>query len=173
MAVNVYVNLGSIYALWWLYWMGARDFNRSWFIWQAMLSLNQVRPFLTADPEAPAQGRAVDDWPHHLGQRLCAHGLTTQSFTLGTANMPIQYGQARSQIAVLLKDHPQFSARFADILDETMTVLYKCNQRLWCAEGFTALCGHDGHSRRPTCSGSCRSAVTPMCSPRPVASTIA
>ena len=48
LAVNVYVNWGSIHALWWAYWMGATRFQTIVVNAQAMLSLNQVRPFLTA-----------------------------------------------------------------------------------------------------------------------------
>ena len=86
---------------------------------QAMLSLNQVRPFLTS-----TQGRQLKAVLSMIGHILWDNDFVPidnwQGFTLGTANMPVQYNQARYQIACLLKDHPQFSARFARVLDEVV-----------------------------------------------------
>jgi hypothetical protein len=115
-AVNVYVNLGEIHALWWAYWMGATRFQSIAVNTEAMLSLNQVRPFLTATQKR--QLKAILSMTGHILWDDDFVPVTNwHGFHLGTANMPIQYGQARQQIAGLLKDHPQFSARFAGILD--------------------------------------------------------
>src|SRR5262249_53702290 len=116
LAVNVYVNLGEILAIWWSYWMGATRFQSIVVNLQAMLSLNQVRPFLTS-----TQKRKIKAALSMIGHVLWDNDFVPidnwQGFTLGTSNMPVQYVEARNQIAALLKDHPQFSTRFEGILD--------------------------------------------------------
>jgi hypothetical protein len=116
MAVNVYVNLGNIHVLWWAYWSGATKFQMIAVRAQAMLSLNQVRSFLTTTQKRQLKA-ALSMCGHILWDNDFVPIDNWHGFHLGTANMPIQYGEARNQIAALLKDHPQFSARFATVLD--------------------------------------------------------
>ena len=123
-AITNYVNVGSIYTLWWSYWMGATRFQSIAVRTQAMLSLNQVRPFLTA-----VQKRRLKAGLSMLGHIMWDNDFVPienrQGFHFGTANMPVQYTQARSQIAVLLKGHPQFSERFETVLSLTTDAFEK------------------------------------------------
>ena len=90
LAVDVYVNRGEIHSLWWSYWLGATRFQSIVVNTQAMLSLNQARPFLTSTQKR--QLKAVLSMVGHIMWDNDFVPLDNwQSFTLGTANMPIQY----------------------------------------------------------------------------------
>jgi hypothetical protein len=118
-AVNTFVNLAHIHSLWWHYWHGALEFQKIAVRIQAMFSLNQLRPFLTSSQKRQLKAALSMvghiAWDNDFTPMDNFHGLKS-----GSANMPIQYGQARQQIAVLLKDHPQFSARFAGVLSSVL-----------------------------------------------------
>jgi hypothetical protein len=122
LGVNVYVNLGSIFSLWWFYWQGGTRFQTIEVNLGAMLSLDQVRPFLTTVQRRQIKA-ALSMVGHILWDNDFVPADNAENFTMGTANMPVQFVQMRNQIAAFLKDHPQFSARFASILDATVNSL--------------------------------------------------
>ena len=114
-AVEIYVNRGDINCLWWAYWQGATRFQRLVVDCSAAISLNQVRQFLTTEQKRQIKA-ALSMTGHILWDNDFVPIDNYDGFSLGTGNMPVQFTQARYQIAVMLKDNPQFSARFADVL---------------------------------------------------------
>jgi hypothetical protein len=116
LGIKVYVNFASIHTAWWQYWGAATRYQAIVVHAQAMLSLNQVRPFLSA-----TQKRQLKVVLSMIGHIMWDDDFVpmTNNFGLGLGsyNMPVQYNAARQQIAALLKEHPQFSARFAGIYD--------------------------------------------------------
>ena len=109
---------------------------------QAMISLDQVRPFLTATQKRKLKA-ALSMIGHILWDNDFVPIDNWHSFNSwhGEHAYPIQCRRAiRSR---LLKDHPQFSARFADILDVSHRDSFINATSLWCAEGLSALCGRD------------------------------
>ena len=120
-SVDVYVNLAGTHAFYWGYWMGGTRFQKIIVDLYAMISLHQVRPFLTS-----IQWREIKAVLSMIGHILWDNDFVPmenwRSFNMGTANMPVQYSGMRSMIACLLKDHPQFSAKFADILETTLNL---------------------------------------------------
>jgi hypothetical protein len=113
-ALDIYNNVGEIHAANWKYWTGATEFQALAVRTSALISLDQHRPFLTADQRRTL--KAVMSMVGHIAwDNDFAPMDNWQTFTMGTANMPIQYVQARNQIAAILNTHPQFSARFATV----------------------------------------------------------
>ena len=115
-AIDIYVNRGEIHSLWWSYWTGATQFQAIVVRAVAMISLDQYRPFLTATQKRRLKA-TLSMVGHIMWDNDFAPMDNWQTFHLGTANMPVQYGQGRNQVAAVLKDHPQFTARFATVLD--------------------------------------------------------
>jgi hypothetical protein len=113
--IEIYANKRTIYSLWTFYWQGATYFQRLVVNIRALLSLDQVRPLITA-----TQKRQLKAALSLVGNICWDNDFVPmdnwQSFTLGTANMPIQYGAARGQLAAVVKDNPQFVARFNTVL---------------------------------------------------------
>src|SRR5262249_43495983 len=113
-AIDVYINKSSIHNSSWSYWEGANRFTSLGVRIQALFSLNQVRPFLTA-----TQKRQLKSALSAGGQVLWDKDFTPlpppsnwENFNLGTGNMPIQYTQMMGQIGLLLKAHSQFTGKF-------------------------------------------------------------
>jgi hypothetical protein len=128
-AVDNYVNRSSIFNLSWIYWQAQLRFQSVSVNGNALLVLDQVRPFLTATQKKKLKA----------AMSLCGHVLWDNEFVpldffgddgtfhAGTANMPLQFADARRQFAILLKGHPQFAARFGTI---TTAVVDSFNQQI-------------------------------------------
>jgi hypothetical protein len=119
--VDIYVNRSSIHSSWGMFWGAALTFQSTVVHAQAMLSLNQVRPFLT-----DSQKRKLKSVISLMGFILWDNDFAPidnyHGFNMGSANMPIQYAAARYQIASCLQTHPQFSAHFATILSSNTSL---------------------------------------------------
>jgi hypothetical protein len=112
--IEVYVNAGDVFSMSWFYWEGATKFSLIAVNAQAALSLNQVRPFLTGNQKRQLKA-ALSTVGHIMWDNDFVPIDNWQNFTLGTANMPVQFTGMRNQLACLLKEHSQFSSRFAGI----------------------------------------------------------
>ena len=111
-AMDVYVNKGSHFSPWWVYWQGGIRFQIIVVRAMALISLDQVRPFLTVlqKKQLKAVLAAVGHitWDEDFVPTDDIHG----QWSYGNINMPVQFGQQRSQFGVTLKTHPQFAERF-------------------------------------------------------------
>jgi hypothetical protein len=115
-AINTYVNLATHHNHWWQYWGGMLTFQRRVIQANVMLCLDQLQPFMTA-----AQKSKIKITLSAIGHIVWDNDFVpidnfASGFHLGTANMPIQYNEFRRMIAIVLKDHSQFSARFDAIV---------------------------------------------------------
>jgi hypothetical protein len=91
-----------------------------------MISLNEIRPFLTAGQKRQMKA-AVSMIGHILWDPdyVPIDDPEWRSYNLGTSNMPAQFWGMRHQVACLLKEHPQFAAKFPDILNGSINYLIK------------------------------------------------
>jgi hypothetical protein len=118
-AINAYVNTGTHHQHWWQFWLGMLTFQKRVIQANVMLTLDQMQPFMTA-----AQKARIKTTLSAIGHIIWDNDFTPidnyegSGFTLGTPNMPIQYNEFRRMIAIVLKDHPQFSSRFNAILSD-------------------------------------------------------
>ena len=119
--VDNYVNKGSLAEPYWLYWQGGLRFQEMAIRATAMVSLHQVRPFITSLQKR--QLKALLSTIGHIvwdNNFVPAENSEVGQFTFGTSNMPIQYNQQKNQLTCLLKTHPQFLDRFATMLARTV-----------------------------------------------------
>ena len=118
--IDVYVNKGSHYHPNWHYWQGGNRFQEMVIRTMALISLDQVRPFISAPQKLRL--KALLSMAGHITWDLdfVPFDLPYAQITLGTANMPIQYGEQRAQFACVLRYHPQFEERFAGVLENSI-----------------------------------------------------
>ena len=123
--------------------MGATRFQTIVVKSQAMLSLDQVRPFLTTDRSASSRPRLS-----MLGHILWDNDFVpidncASTFTWARRTCPSNTMRCAHQIAAVLKDHPQFSARFATVLDAVTASIHISINAYGSPQGLSALCGCD------------------------------
>ena len=123
--IDVYINKGSVAVLWWQYWQGTLQFQRIVIRVMAMISLDQVRPFLSELQKR--QLKAILSVVGHISWDndfvpWDYEGVSHAQITYGTSNMPVQFGMQKNQFVAVLKTHPEFTARFDTALAWCTTV---------------------------------------------------
>ncbi len=115
--LNAYINTDSIYFIPYQYIQGANYFYNYGIQINALLVLDRITPYLTTTQVTTLKG-LLSIIGHILWDDDFVPLGNYQWFTLGTANMPVQEGGYRKFITTLLKDHPQFIARFSDVVSQ-------------------------------------------------------
>ena len=115
--IDLFVNYGSIHYPAWQYWQGGLRFQELNIRIMAMISLDQVRPFLTALKKK--QLKAALSTMGHIAWDNDFVPLDDDGhggIHFGNTNMISQFSQQRSQFTATLKTHPQFVDRFDNVL---------------------------------------------------------
>ena len=121
-ALDTYVNTGDVYTHAWTYWQGGTRMQSVAIRANALLVLDRVYPFMTLE-----QRQKIKATLSLFGNIMWDNDFVPmdnfESFTLGTANMPVQQQGIRNLFSIMLKDHPSFSDRYNIALTNSKNVL--------------------------------------------------
>ena len=123
-AIETYVNKGGLQSPGWGFWVGGLTFQMMSTKIMALISLDQVRPFLSAAEKRKLKGilAAIGHitWDNDF---VPLDNNTYGLFNFGTINTTVQYEQQRNQFAAQLSTHPAFVARSETLLDRSVILL--------------------------------------------------